>query len=295
VKQGLSTSKKLRRTSIEKTLSERGVASGVVVGLVVEVGREREIMNNQIARNGNNEPAKSLDERLAAMNAALERLGIAKPTPARPPGRLIVALDLTGSREASLKQARIATAAMFDAIKQVGAIQVQLVYYRGLLECRASKWHAAATEVTKPMLGLSCKAGRTQIARVLKMALKEKDVSGVVFVGDHCEENPDELIGLARKLGKPMFIFHECSDHDECSLEAKPVFQGMAEASGGVYVEFKPDSGEVLREVLSSVAAFSAAGREGVKQIMAAKTPEARQLQARLMLGPAGGDSEKRS
>jgi hypothetical protein len=62
----------------------------------------------------------------------------------------------------------------------------------------------------------------------------------------------------------------------------------MAEISGGVYVEFKPDSGAVLREVLSSVAAFAAGGSEAVKQVGRAVTPEARQLQNRLLLGPAG-------
>lgn len=59
----------------------------------------------------------------------------------------------------------------------------------------------------------------------------------------------------------------------------------MAEASGGVYCEFNGNSGEVLREMLSSVAAFAAAGHEGVKRIGRAATPEARQLQTRLLLG----------
>jgi len=115
-------------------------------------------------------------------------------------------------------------------------------------------------------------------------------VSGVVFVGDHCEEKPGELLALAATLGQrsmPLFVFHECADHDRGSLHAKPVFKRMAEASGGVYVEFKPDSGAVLREILSSVAAFTAEGHEGVKQVGRAATPEGRQLQGRLLVGPA--------
>src|ERR1700723_1052762 len=69
------------------------------------------------------------------MNEALARLGTAEMKKTSPPargqagggdpaglaprkaGRLMVALDLTGSREHSLHQARIATGAMFDAIK----------------------------------------------------------------------------------------------------------------------------------------------------------------------------------
>ena len=246
-------------------------------------------MSNAPEKWRNEENALDVERRL--MNEALAKLGRADMK--RKAGRLIFGLDLTSSREASLRHARIATAAMFDTIKTVGAVAVKLVYYRGN-ECRASEWHDDAAVVSRAMLRLSCEAGYTQIARLLRVALKEQErVSGVVFVGDHCEDDHDELLGLARTLGKrsmPLFIFHECADHDERSLQAKPLFRRMAEISGGVYVEFNPDSGTVLREVLSSVAAFAAGGSEAVKQVGHAVTPEARQLQARLLLGPAGSD-----
>lgn len=250
--------------------------------------------NNLIARGNDNQAARSLDDEWNLMNKALAKVGMVErttPLPARRSGSLIVALDLTGSREASLKQARIATAAMFDAIKRLGAIQVQLVYYRGLKECRASKWHNDPGVLSDAMRKLSCETGTTQIARTLRLALAEKQkVSGVVFVGDHCEENPDELIGLAKELGKrsmPLFIFHECADWDQNSLKAKPVFKGMAEASHGVYSEFKPDSGAVFREVLSSIAVFSTAGHNGLKQLAQPATAEARLLQKNLLMLPA--------
>ena len=253
--------------------------------------------NNKIARRSDSGAAKTPDDEWSLMNAALSKVGMATlperretPLPVRRKGRLIVALDLTGSREPTLKHARIATAAMFDAIKTLGSIEVQLVYFRGVKECRASKWHSNPAVVSDAMRKLSCEVGTTQIERVLRLALAEKDkVSGLVFVGDHCEDNFDELINLAKQCGKksmPLFVFHECADDNGASLNAKPVFKAMAEASGGVYVEFKPDSGAVLREVLASVAAFSTAGSEGLKQVEAARTPEARQLQTRLMLGP---------
>jgi hypothetical protein len=179
---------------------------------------------------------------------------------------------------------------MFDGIKAMGAFAVKLIYFRGTNECRASAWHVDPQELSSTMQSLGCETGETQIARVLRAALDETEpIDSVVLVGDHCEESPDELLGLAASLGKRsirLYIFHECSDHDERSLKAKPLFRRMARASGGVYVEFKPDSGAVLREMLSSIAAFSAAGSQGVKQIAAASTPEARQLQARLLLGP---------
>jgi hypothetical protein len=232
------------------------------------------------------------------MNAAMQRLGLANRntggglSAGRSAGRLIVALDLTGSRAESLRQAQKATAQMFAAIKAVGAIAVKLAYYRGS-ECKAGAWHDDAETITGAMLSLSCFTGNTQIARVLKMALEEKEkLSGVVFVGDHCEEGCDDLLHLAAELGKrsiPLFIFHEVVGHDSRALDVRPLFQKMAKLSGGVYSEFRPDSGAVMRELLSTVAAFSVAGPAGVKRVAAPVTVPARQLQARLLLGSAGG------
>ena len=82
--------------------------------------------------------------------------GKMEPLPAQPSGRLIVALDLTGSRAESLKQARKATAAMFAAIKAVGAVAVKLAYYRGARECKAGAWHDDAETRCRSMLSLSC-------------------------------------------------------------------------------------------------------------------------------------------
>jgi hypothetical protein len=223
---------------------------------------------------------------------ALARLGKTRPAPASaapvPPrkGRLVMIIDLTGSREPSLEEARKATAAMIDTIKAVGAIAVKLIYFRGDNECKASPWHDHPDILRHSMQGLSCKTGGTQIARALRVVLAEKEtVSGVVYIGDCCEDEPEELDALAQALGArsvPLYMFHEIG-----SLEARPVFRGMAEASKGVYVEFRPDAGKVLREILANVAAFVTAGPAGVRQIAAmSTTPEARQLQARLLLPP---------
>ncbi len=247
-------------------------------------------MNNALERLGSN--GRSLSPERQRMNEALAHLGEIERAETRR-GRLMVALDLTGSREHSLRQARIATAAMFDAIKALGAVAVKLVYYRGDDECRASQWHSDPEVLSQSMRRLSCETGETQIARVLRLALGEKEsISGLVFIGDHCEDDADELRELAATLGKrsvPLFVFHECGDDDERSLQAKPVFKRMAVVSGGAYVEFKPDSGAVLRELLASVGAHAAAGANGVRLVAAPITGEARELQARLLLGPPAG------
>jgi hypothetical protein len=241
------------------------------------------------------ERKQALDAERRLMSEALAKLGKTEERRiARRAGKLIFGLDLTGSRDAGINQARIATAAMFDAIRTFGRIEMKLVYYRGTNECRESQWCADAEVLRRSMLNLSCEHGNTQIAKLLRFVRGEREkLSGVVFIGDHCEENPEELFSLAETLRDkaiPLFVFHECDDHDQWSLKAKPLFKRMAEISGGVYVEFKPDSGEVLRELLPSIAAFSTAGMEGVKRLALPVTPEGKQLRSRLLLAAVGDD-----
>jgi len=258
------------------------------------MGRKVEVndMNNAIDRWREGEKALDTERRL--LNEALARFNKTeiKQGSARAVGRLIFGLDLTASREHSLQRARVATAAMFGTVKAIGAIAVKLIYYRGSNECRESAWHDDPAVLSEEMQRLSCEAGETQIGRILLSALREKEkLAGVVFVGDHCEDDRGELLQAAEMLGQksiPLFIFHECDDDDRRSLKAKPIFKSMAAASGGEYVEFKPDSSAALHEMLSNVAAFSAGGVEGVRQMPALKTPEARQLQRRLLLGDGG-------
>src|SRR5690606_40745300 len=55
-------------------------------------------------------------------------------------GRLIFAMDATMSRQPTWDMALGLQADMFRAVKEVGGLDVQLVYFRGAGECRASKW-----------------------------------------------------------------------------------------------------------------------------------------------------------
>lgn len=257
----------------------------------------------ELEKFGNSAAIVSAERR--RMLDALVRLGEAEakataaPAPAKT-GRLIFALDLTQSREHSLRAARAATAAMFEAVRAIGHIAVKLVYYRGTGTCRATGWETDPELLSRHMSKLSCEAGATQIARVLRLALAEAgdDLGGVVFIGDHNEDFPAELATLATALGEkklPLFVFHECADNDARALQSKPLFKRLAELSGGVYCEFKPDSGGVLRELLSTVAAFTTGGTEGVRQLGSGTGIEARQLQSRLLLlGRGAPVAEKR-
>jgi hypothetical protein len=245
-------------------------------------------MSHAISRRTSDERALNAEREL--LNKALADLDhvervIAKK---RERGRVVFALDLTASRERTLDQARIATAAMFNAIKAVGEVALKFVYYRGTNECKASSWHSDPEALCQSMLRLTCESGRTQIARVLGMVLAEKQrLSAVVFVGDQCEEDSARLETLAKALGEkaiPIFVFHECADDNDRSLSAKPIFKLLARASGGLYLELKADSGAALRETLSTVAAFSAGGVEGLGQMALPASSEVRKLRQSLML-----------
>jgi hypothetical protein len=241
---------------------------------------------------------KALDAERRLMNESLTRLAkteIRRKEQQRPVGRLIFALDLTQSRGWSLKQARIATAKMFDAAGTIGRIAIKLIYFRGTSECRETAWHENPDPLCASMMKLSCKTGITQIGCVLRRALNENEkLSAVVYVGDYCEEEAGELLPLAQRLGArqvPLFIFQENGGNgtDNDFAYARSIFRGLAEASGGVHLEFRPDSGNVLRELLSGIAAFSANGIEGVERLALPTTSEAKELRGRLLLALGNG------
>ena len=85
---------------------------------------------------------------------------------------------------------------MFDAVSKTSGLSVQLVYFRGFGECRASKWVMNASALRDLMTGIDCRGGQTQIAKVLAHAGKEsarERIAALIFIGDAMEENSDEL------------------------------------------------------------------------------------------------------
>src|SRR5271165_6718675 len=119
-------------------------------------------------------------------------------------GRLIFALDATMSRQPAWDQACELQAEMFREAAAVGGLAVQLVYYRGLAECRSSPWIDEPQRLGTMMARIDCRGGHTQIGKVLMHARRENDaakVSALVFVGDAMEEKLDDLCAGAGELG----------------------------------------------------------------------------------------------
>src|SRR5262245_45362141 len=69
--------------------------------------------------------------------------------PAR--GRLIFALDATASRQKTWDMGCELRAGMFREVAAVGGLDMQLVFYRGLRECRATRWISHPAQLPKTM------------------------------------------------------------------------------------------------------------------------------------------------
>lgn len=187
------------------------------------------------------------------------------PKPAGERGRLIFAMDATMSREPAWDNASQIQGEMFRETALLGGLDVQLVYYRGFGECRASKWVGDPKALLRLMTGVSCRAGHTQIERVLSHTIREtgkRKVDALVFVGDALEEDIDSLgqrAGELGILGVPVFVFHEGGN-----AAVRRAFEEIARLSGGAYCPFDMGSAQQLRELLRAVAVYAAGGRKAL-------------------------------
>ncbi len=191
-------------------------------------------------------------------------------------GRLIFALDATMSRQPTWDQAATIQASMFDAVGKAGGLSVQLLFFRGIDECRASKWVINAAALRDLMLGIQCLSGLTQISKVLDHAYRETTkakVSALVFIGDAIEEDIHLLCKKAGELGiKGVRCFFFQDRHD---VAVEKGFREMARLTGGAYFRLGPDSAKELAELLGAVAVYA---RGGLKALSNSDRREARLL-----------------
>src|SRR4051812_39450222 len=106
----------------------------------------------------------------ADIDAFLEKarsLSATKPPPSGRHGRLVFALDATMSRQPTWDIACSIQAEMFTEAAAAGGLDIQLVYFRGIGECRSSRFVSDARELGPLMGRINCHGGHTQIGRVL--------------------------------------------------------------------------------------------------------------------------------
>ncbi|MEK9828636.1 MAG: VWA domain-containing protein [Rhodospirillales bacterium] len=185
-------------------------------------------------------------------------------------GRIIFALDATQSRQPSWDRAAHLQAEMFQAVESLGSLEVQLVFYRGFGECKASNWTSNASELRRLMLRVQCMGGLTQIGKILTNALRQtgqRSVSAVIFIGDAFEENIDEVCHKAGQLGlqgTPALMFQEGQDQ-----VAAQAFKEIARLTNGAYCPFDDLSANALKDLLSAAAVYAVGGLEALDNMSA--------------------------
>ncbi|MCP8939885.1 VWA domain-containing protein [Alsobacter sp. SYSU M60028] len=193
--------------------------------------------------------------------------------------RLIFALDATMSRQPTWDMACAVQARMFETAASIGGLDVQLVYFRGFAECRASRFVRDGRALTGLMTQIACQGGNTQIRRVLEHVRGEarvRPVGALVYVGDAMEEHLDALCGLAGEiglLGVKAFMFHE--GHDRA---AETAFREIARLTGGAYARFDANAADQLAQLLRAAAAYAAGGRAALERLAHAEGGEAHRL-----------------
>jgi hypothetical protein len=205
-------------------------------------------------------------------------------------GRLMFAMDATMSRAPTWDLALSLQGEMFAAVKEVGGLDVQLLYFRGTSECRASKWVSDPEALARLMRSVTCEGGLTQIGKVLSHALDEsrrRKVHALVYVGDSMEENVDALCARAGELallGVPVFLFQEGTDET-----AARAYKEIARLTKGAYCRFDRGSARQLRDLLTAVAVYAAGGRKALLALGERQNGQgARLLLEQLKPGAAG-------
>lgn len=198
--------------------------------------------------------------------AFVKKVGtMARPNAAQD-GRLLFALDATMSRQPTWDLACSLQAEMFKAIPRETALQVQLLYFRGFGECRASKWVVDAAALARLMTGIDCRGGNTQIGKVLSHARTEharRRINAMIYVGDAIEENVDDLAEKAGQLGLlgcPIFVFQEGRD-----ARVEAAFREFARLTKGAYARFDASAPQELAALLKAVAAYASGGKDLLK------------------------------
>jgi hypothetical protein len=249
-------------------------------GLPIEGPVMADDRSDKIPTNRRDTPAPAPKSTRADIEAFLAKVkGLAPSTEPGRRGRLIFALDATMSRQPTWDTACRLQADMFLEAAAIGGLDVQLVYYRGLSECRASHWVSQAERLAELMSRIDCRGGHTQIGKVIAHAKRESQgtkVQAVVFVGDAMEEAVDDLCAKAGELGLlkvPVFMFQE--GHDTVAEQA---FREIARLTRGAYCRFDPGAAHQLAELLRAAAAYAAGGMRALADLSARRAAGAVKL-----------------
>ncbi len=232
-----------------------------------------------VSKAGAKSPSATSSEMAGGVQDFIAKMKAITPAATGLPGRLVFAMDATMSRQPTWDMALSLQSDMFSVVKDIGGLDVQLVFFRGMNECRASRWVSDPSELARLMTTVSCRGGITQLARVLTHAAEEtakRRVNAVVFVGDAMEEDIDYVCskaGALGLLGVPVFLFQEGANPD-----ATRAYKEIARLTKGATCRFDAGSAEQLRALLRAVAVYASGGRKALLALGARSGEKGAQL-----------------
>lgn len=188
-------------------------------------------------------------------------------------------MDATMSRQPTWDVAISLQGQMFDVTTDIGGLDVQLAFFRGLGEFKTSPWVGNPSALGRAMSGVQVRGGHTQICRALRHAIAEArsvPVQALVYVGDCVEEAADDVCAAAGELGllgTRAFMFQE--GHEQ---QAELTFREVARLTGGAFARFDANAVNQLKELLQAVAVYAAGGRKALTGHSASASRAVQQL-----------------
>ena len=141
---------------------------------------------------------------------------------------------------------------------------VQLVYFRGFDECRASRWVVEPRALTDLMTRIGCRGGHTQIGRVLRHVRNETanaSVKALVYVGDAMEEPIDDLCAVGRRAWAVSASRRSCSTKAPIRSRREPFSEDRAAHRAAPTRGFDASAPHSLAGLLRAAAAYASGGR----------------------------------
>jgi len=195
------------------------------------------------------------------------------PDPAMPRfrPRVVFCIDRTASRQDSFEPAKRLMDALLGALP--GELELKLASFGGE-EVTFSPWTIDPARVRKVAAGLRCKAGYTQLLKVLRSVLEIDAVRCVVHVGDMFEEDAHAATDMAAEMaerGIRVIVLHDTSLRGmnfsaEAHDDARAVFQMLAQRTGGVLLPFDITALEELAKLMEALAVLAVGGTEMLKE-----------------------------
>ena len=172
--------------------------------------------------------------------------------------RLVFAFDATASRSDAWDAAKGLTDTLLGTLP--GQLDVALAVHGGEKLHTFTGFTANAGKLRDKAAGVQCRAGFTKLLDILRRVDSLGNVDVVLYIGDAFEESEAKAAKLADRLGQGgtrVVILQDGDDDD-----ARGVFAGIAERTGGALLPFNISSLKRVRELTEAVAVLAVGGTE---------------------------------